>query len=215
MGGTCLLPQMGDSPPSASWALRRVAMHCARRFHGQNNRGPDSQASGRGASGKAQPHPTAEGSRATRVWESAGRAGLQGRADCVLCHEAPPHRSPFLYLEPWGHGEGLVWLHVMGNLGGVGPSRPMLGPPSAEDRHRSMAHPALKGQGAAARKPAGRPALPRLGSEALPLILLRLSQSNVSGKNKKVDYHAGFDCLQGKAILTHARSFLQPRPAHS
>lgn len=32
---------------------------------------------------------------------------------------------------------------------------------------------------------------------------------------KKADYHAGFDCLQGEATLTHARSFLQPRPAHS
>lgn len=136
-----------------------------------NNGGADSQASGRGASGKAQPHPTAEGSRATRVWEPAGRAGLQGKADCALCHEAPPHRSPFLHLEPRSHGEGLVRLHVMGTLGDVGPSRPTFGPPNAENRHRSTAHPALKGQGAAARKPAARRPLPRLGSEALPFIL--------------------------------------------
>lgn len=106
-------------------------------------------------------------------------------------------------------------LHVMGNLGGVGPSRPMFGPPTAEKRHRSTAHPALKGQGAVARKPVAGPPLPRLGSEALPFTLLRLSQANVSGMIKKADYHAGFDCLQGKAVLTHAPSFLQPIPAHS
>lgn len=75
-------------------------------------------------------------------------------------------------------------LHVTGNLGGVGPSRPMFGPPNAETRHRSTAHPALKGQGAAAGKPAARPPLPRLGSEALPLFLQTFSVECVRNDQK-------------------------------
>ncbi|XP_057564448.1 inactive sodium-dependent neutral amino acid transporter B(0)AT3 [Hippopotamus amphibius kiboko] len=68
---------------SASWALRPVvlpragwvALHGARRDHGHVSGGPDGQARGGGVSGKAQLHPTAEGPRATRIWEPTCRQG--------------------------------------------------------------------------------------------------------------------------------------------